>query len=157
MLRPWDLKIVLERDLALPAYLQIAHALIDAIRRGRLAPGSALPGTRELASRVGVNRKTIQQSYDELVAQGWLTTEATRGTFVSALLPLVPEEPSAAPNPLSAKAAEFSLRRAAPDLPVFLPPPGTLTFDDGGAGYQADACRVGGAVVSAGFAAWGAA
>ena len=81
---------MLERDLAMPAYLQIAHALIDAIRRGRLASGSALPGTRELALRVGVNRKTIQQSYDELVAQGWLTAEPTRGTFVSALLPVVP-------------------------------------------------------------------
>jgi GntR family transcriptional regulator/MocR family aminotransferase len=130
MLRPWDLQIVLERDLAMPAYLQIAHALIDAIRRGRLASGSALPGTRELATRVGVNRKTIQQSYDELVAQGWLTTEATRGTFVSAALPLVPEATQARIVP-GAKIAEFSLRRLAPDLPVLLPQPGTLIFDDG--------------------------
>jgi GntR family transcriptional regulator/MocR family aminotransferase len=129
MLRPWDLQIVLERDLAMPAYLQIAHALIDAIRRGRLASGSALPGTRDLAARVGVNRKTIQQSYDELVAQGWLTTEATRGTFVSAALPLVPE--ALAEHLPAARQAAFALRRAAPDLPVFLPPPGLLTFDDG--------------------------
>ena len=129
MLRPWDLQIVLERDLAMPAYLQIAHALIDAIRRGRLAPGSALPGTRELAARVGVNRKTIQQSYDELVAQGWLTAEATRGTFVSAALPLVAEE--AGPPVAGGRVAAFSTRRAAPDLPVVLPPPGTLVFDDG--------------------------
>ena len=129
MLRPWDLQIVLERDLAMPAYLQIAHALIDAIRRGRLAPGSALPGTRELAARVGVNRKTIQQSYDELVAQGWLTAEATRGTFVSAALPLVAEE--AGPPVAGGRVAAFSTRRAAPDLPVVLPPPGTLIFDDG--------------------------
>jgi len=130
MLRPWDLQIVLERDLAMPAYLQIAHALIDAIRRGRLASGSALPGTRELAARVGVNRKTIQQSYDELVAQGWLTAEPTRGTFVSALLPVVSELPDAGHAP-GARQAEFSLRRSAPDLPVLLPQPGTLIFDDG--------------------------
>jgi GntR family transcriptional regulator/MocR family aminotransferase len=130
MLRPWDLQIVLERDLAMPAYLQIAHALIDAIRRGRLASGSALPGTRELALRVGVNRKTIQQSYDELVAQGWLTAEPTRGTFVSALLPVVPEMAPAGGIP-GARVAEFSLRRLAPDLPVLLPRPGTLIFDDG--------------------------
>jgi GntR family transcriptional regulator/MocR family aminotransferase len=137
MLRPWDLQIALARDLAMPAYLQIAHALIDAIRRGGLASGSALPGTRELAARIGVNRKTVQQSYDELVAQGWLTTEATRGTFVSAALPLVPDatqagatrpRPGYAPCP---KEAEFTLRRIAPDLPVSLPPPGTLVFDDG--------------------------
>ncbi len=113
----------------MPAYMQIAHALIDAIRRGRLASGCALPGTRELASRVGVNRKTIQQSYDELVAQGWLTAEATRGTFVSALLPAVAEEVT--PQVLSGRVAAFTLRRAAPDLPVALPPAGTLVFDDG--------------------------
>ncbi len=129
MLRPWDLQIALERDLAMPAYLQIGHALIDAIRRGRLAPGSALPGTRELAARVGVNRKTIQQSYDELVAQGWLTAEATRGTFVSAALPLVAEE--GAPPRAGGRVAAYTLRRAAPDLPVLLPPAGTLVFDDG--------------------------
>ncbi len=120
---------MLERDLAMPAYLQIAHALIDAIRRGRLASGSALPGTRELAVRVGVNRKTIQQSYDELVAQGWLTAEATRGTFVSAALPLVAE--AAAPLVPGGRVAAYSLRRAAPDLPVVLPADGALVFDDG--------------------------
>ncbi len=99
MLRPWDLRIELDRESGQPAYLQIAHAIMEAIRRGRLAPGSALPGTRELATLAGVNRKTIQQSYEELIAQGWLTSEAKRGTFVSALLPLVEPEPAqAAPS-----------------------------------------------------------
>ena len=87
MLRPWHLQIVIDRDGPTPAYLQIAHALIEAIRRGRLASGSALPGTRNLAARLHVNRKTVEQAYDEMVAQGWLTAEPTRGTFVSAFLP----------------------------------------------------------------------
>ncbi len=129
MLRPWDLRIVLSRGAAQPAYLQIAGALIEAIRLGRLAPGSALPGTRELAARIGVNRKTVQQSYDELVAQGWLTAEATRGTFVSALLPNI--EPSPAAALPSRPQADFPLRRAPPDLPYLGPEPGMLTFDDG--------------------------
>jgi GntR family transcriptional regulator/MocR family aminotransferase len=129
MLRPWDLRIVLARDTALPAYLQIANTLIEAIRGGRLAPGSALPGTRELASRIGVNRKTVQQSYDELVAQGWLTAESTRGTFVSALLPVIERQPdSKAPR---VPKTEFQLRRTAPDLPFVASAPGMLTFDDG--------------------------
>jgi len=129
VLRPWDLRISLVRDAAQPAYLQIAGALIEAIRTGRLAPGSALPGTRELAARVGVNRKTVQQSYDELVAQGWLTTEATRGTFVSAALPII----APAPASLVARVTEpdFELRRAPPDLPYAAPAPGMLVFDDG--------------------------
>jgi len=119
----------LVRDAAQPAYLQIAGALIEAIRTGRLAPGSALPGTRELAARVGVNRKTVQQSFDELVAQGWLTTEATRGTFVSAALPII--EPAPAARVFAAAEPAFLLRRAPPDLPYVAPLPGMLVFDDG--------------------------
>ena len=53
MLRPWDLQIVLERGGAIPAWQQIENAIIDAIRRGRLTPGAALPGTRDLAARIG--------------------------------------------------------------------------------------------------------
>ena len=109
MLRPWDLHIALDREAAQPAYLQIAHALMDGIKRGRLAPGSALPGTRELALRVGVNRKTIQQAYEELVAQGWLTSEVKRGTFVSA-----PCRWWRLPPPARAAPGEAGFRRAAP-------------------------------------------
>ncbi len=128
MLRPWDLRIALERGAASPAWQQIATAVIDAIRQGRLQPGTALPGTRELAGRVGVNRKTVQQSYDELIAQGWLTAEATRGTFVSVMLPLLGPDtvPAAAP-----RAAAFALRGQAPGLGFDAPRPGLLRFDDG--------------------------
>lgn len=129
MLRPWDLRIVLDREAAQPAYLQIAHAIMDGIKRGRLAPGSALPGTRELAELVGVNRKTVQQAYEELLAQGWLTAEQKRGTFVSAALPVVEEVQ--APLPRAPSAAAFTLRRAAPNLPYQAPGRGVLVFDDG--------------------------
>ena len=46
-----------------------------------------MPGTREMADSLEVNRKTVVQAYEELVAQGWLSTEKRRGTFVSANLP----------------------------------------------------------------------
>ena len=131
MLRPWHLQIVIDREGPTPAYLQIAHALIEAIRRGRLASGSALPGTRNLAARLNVNRKTVEQAYDEMVAQGWLTAEPTRGTFVSGRLPAIDAVPP--PNmPVPARQApEFTLRRTPPDLPLMLPRPGQLMFDDG--------------------------
>lgn len=129
MLRPWDLQIVLDRGDPVPAWQQIANVLIEAIRRGRLSPGTALPGTRDLAARVGVNRKTVQQSYDELVAQGWLTTEPTRGTFVSALLPVVESEPLIAPQPPPSN--DVVLRSMMPALPLNLGGPNMLVFDDG--------------------------
>jgi len=87
MLRSWDLNLRITKSSGLVVYLQIAQQIIDEIQRGRLVPSAAMPGTRELAESLKVNRKTVVLAYDELIAQGWLTTENRRGTFVSAKLP----------------------------------------------------------------------
>jgi GntR family transcriptional regulator/MocR family aminotransferase len=87
MLRPSEMGIRIDREQKTPPYLQIAHAIIEEIRRGRLPAGGALPGSRELAEELDVNRKTVILAYDELTAQGWLTPERARGTFVSPRLP----------------------------------------------------------------------
>jgi GntR family transcriptional regulator/MocR family aminotransferase len=130
VLRPWDLKILVRRRSQTPVYLQVAHALIDAIRRGRLASGVALPGTRDLAAGLKVNRKTVVQAYEELEAQGWVQSEHKRGTFVSSHLPVVdlPTTPQPARMP---ETPEFRLLGGAPDIPLLLPRAGTLLFDDG--------------------------
>jgi len=87
MLRSWDLKLRLNKADRLSIYLQIAQKIIEEIQSGRLPPSAVLPGTRELALELGVNRKTVILAYDELIAQGWLSTEPRRGTFVSENLP----------------------------------------------------------------------
>ena len=89
MLRPWTFHLSERIDprRGAPLYLQIVHALIHEVERGRLVPGAPLPSSRELAESLGVNRKTIVLAYDDLVAQGWFSTDGTRGTFVSAQLP----------------------------------------------------------------------
>ncbi|WP_424192133.1 PLP-dependent aminotransferase family protein [Ampullimonas aquatilis] len=87
MLRPWDLEVQISRDSAIALHIQIVQAVVEAITRGRLLPTAPMPGSRDLAERVGVNRKTVVLAYDELVAQGWLTTQGKRGTFVAAALP----------------------------------------------------------------------
>ncbi|HEX3973341.1 MAG TPA: PLP-dependent aminotransferase family protein, partial [Stellaceae bacterium] len=116
-------------------YLQIAHALIVEIRRGRLTPGSALPGTRELAESLDVNRKTIVQAYDELTAQGWVATDRTRGTFVSSELPQIGEgnngKTQTAASRRMPEKPDFRLAGTAPALPLLLPDANLLTFDDG--------------------------
>jgi GntR family transcriptional regulator/MocR family aminotransferase len=72
-----------------PLFLRIARAIADDVRRGRLRPGAAIPGSRELAQMLGVHRNTVLAAYRELVAEGWLTTEPARGTFVSLAMPEV--------------------------------------------------------------------
>lgn len=68
---------------------QIARAVVDDIRRGRLKKGARLPGTRTLADELGVHRNTVVAAYAELAAEGWLETRQARGCFVSAELPEV--------------------------------------------------------------------
>src|SRR5450759_2849218 len=87
MLRSWSLKRDFSKTSGLAVYLQITQKIIAEIQLGRLPPSTMMPGSRELADSLKVNRKTIVQAYDEFVAQGWLSTESRRGTFVSANLP----------------------------------------------------------------------
>lgn len=87
MLRPWKLQIKLNFDCDKAVYLQIADAIIGDIREGKLKPGDALPGSRQLAGSLNVNRNTIVQALDVLLAEGWLKAQARKGTFVSDSLP----------------------------------------------------------------------
>lgn len=136
MLREWklNLQMKIDRESHVAVFLQITHALIDEIRRGRLPAGSVLPGTRELASENGLNRKTVIKAYEELVAQGWLTSEGTKGTFVSATLPEVPSKPITRKLALSNTVLEgpqFRRLRPAPALTAVFGQPGLICLDDG--------------------------
>src|SRR5260221_4247591 len=95
MLREWKLhlKLGLKRgEGASPVYLQIVHGLIAEIRRGRLSPGEVLPGSREMAEELGVNRKTAIVADDELIAQAWLTSRGTKEASVSGKFPQSPNK-----------------------------------------------------------------
>jgi GntR family transcriptional regulator/MocR family aminotransferase len=70
-------------------FLGIARAIADDARSGRLAPGSRLPGSRELSRALGVHRNTVLAAYRELLAEGFLSTGQGRGTFIAESLPEV--------------------------------------------------------------------
>ncbi|MFJ4712423.1 PLP-dependent aminotransferase family protein [Streptomyces sp. NPDC088785] len=61
----------------------LAVALRDAVRSGRLPPGTWLPPYRALAADLGVARNTVADAYAELVAEGWLTARQGSGTRVA--------------------------------------------------------------------------
>ncbi len=70
-----------------PLFLRLADAVTRDIRRGRLAPGDRLPGSRRVAEQLGLHRNTVLAAWRELEREGWLETEAARGTFVARTLP----------------------------------------------------------------------
>jgi len=89
VLRVWDLNFELNKNSDISIHIQITLKIIEEIKRGRLEPSAIMPGSRKLATALSVNRKTVLQAYSELVAQGWLSTEKRRGTFVSKKIPYI--------------------------------------------------------------------
>lgn len=87
MLRPWQFEIQLDKKIDKALYLQIADAIINAIKSGKLTSGNALPGSRQLAALINVNRNTVILALEVLIAEGWLVTMDRKGTFVSDILP----------------------------------------------------------------------
>jgi GntR family transcriptional regulator/MocR family aminotransferase len=74
----------IEPESACPLYRQVYDRLRQAILEEKLAAGSCLPSTRELARALGVSRNTVLNAYDALVADGLLVARKGSGTRVSA-------------------------------------------------------------------------
>jgi 2-aminoadipate transaminase len=72
----------LETKSETPLYRQLFQQLRDAIASGRVATGSRLPATRELAGSLGLNRATISAAYELLESEGLISGQVGRGSFV---------------------------------------------------------------------------
>lgn len=66
-----------------PLYLQLKRWIEDAIHRGDINPGDALPSERDLATRVDVSRVTVRKAVLQLVQDGVLVQRHGSGTFVA--------------------------------------------------------------------------
>jgi GntR family transcriptional regulator/MocR family aminotransferase len=78
-----DLLIELTRDSGVALHRQIEASIREAIRSGRLARGTSLPPTRLLAGDLGVSRGVVVEAYQQLVAEGYLTSRAGSFTRVA--------------------------------------------------------------------------
>jgi GntR family transcriptional regulator / MocR family aminotransferase len=61
--------------------------LRNAILAGRLAPGTQLPSSRELARQYGLSRGTVVAVFERLGGEGYVSGKIGAGTFVSPGLP----------------------------------------------------------------------
>jgi GntR family transcriptional regulator len=66
-----------------PHYQQLEEGLLEAIRRGRLAPGEPLPSERELAETLGISRMTVRRALTNLEVRGRLQSQVGKGWYVS--------------------------------------------------------------------------
>jgi GntR family transcriptional regulator/MocR family aminotransferase len=85
-MRTSSAELLIELDRSKPRGLraQVEDELRDSIRSGRLTPGAQLPSTRALAADLGVTRGVIVDAYDQLLAEGYLTSRPGSGTVVNA-------------------------------------------------------------------------
>lgn len=75
----------IEFTAGIPLRRQLEDALRVAIRSGRLAPGSVLPPSRDLADQLEVSRGVVVDSYAQLAAEGYLPAKRGSATRVALL------------------------------------------------------------------------
>jgi GntR family transcriptional regulator / MocR family aminotransferase len=116
-----------DRASATPLHRQLYEALRLAIVDRLIAPESALPSTRTLASDLALARNTVAAAYDQLVAEGYLLNR--RGAR-----PTVIDLPAGLADPpqVDSEAQTFSKRGALmAQQPVHHGAPGRMIFHPG--------------------------
>ncbi|MEU4980328.1 PLP-dependent aminotransferase family protein [Streptomyces sp. NPDC021969] len=96
----------------------LTDALREAVRTGRLGPGTRLPSSRVLAADLGIARNTVADAYADLVAEGWLTARQGSGTRVADRVAAPPAGASVR-RPREPARPVHDLRPGSPDLASF--------------------------------------
>lgn len=77
----------MDRSSPVPLHHQLKLILAEAIRRGELGAGDALPGELRLCEQYDVSRTVVRQTLAQLEFEGLVERIRGRGTFVSAARP----------------------------------------------------------------------
>ncbi|MFG1962808.1 PLP-dependent aminotransferase family protein [Nonomuraea sp. NPDC049028] len=112
-----DLHVTINRDQGGIAG-QIASELREAIRRGRLTPGTRLPASRDLAADLQVSRGVVVEAYEQLVAEGFLISRVGAGTLVAPAPSRGSVAATARPE-VAACGPHYGHRPTSPDLGCF--------------------------------------
>ena len=75
-------RISLQKASSLPLYQQLVSQLRQSVVSRELNGGTRLPSSRQLAVELGVSRLTVQNAYEQLIAEGYLEARVGSGTYV---------------------------------------------------------------------------
>jgi GntR family transcriptional regulator/MocR family aminotransferase len=104
---------------------RLYRGLASAIREHRLAPGDALPPSRDLAAQLGISRSTVTLAYERLTAEGYTDARVGAGTFVAPDVARATRTVERRPTPITPStpvdrpAPAYSFRLGIPDPTLF--------------------------------------
>lgn len=73
----------LDRNIPVPLYFQLKNIILEDIKNRCFSVGDAIPTENELVNYYHISRSTVRQAIAALVQEGWLTRQASKGTFVT--------------------------------------------------------------------------
>ncbi|SLN67696.1 HTH-type transcriptional regulatory protein GabR [Falsiruegeria litorea R37] len=97
-----SIAFAIDREARTPVFEQICDHIRQRVTRGDLLHGARLPATRALATELGVSRSTVVTAYEQLVAEGYLSSLQGSGYTIRAMEGVE----FAAPNPSPTRAIE---------------------------------------------------
>ena len=75
----WQLDRASRTPLKRQIYMQVRAAVLS----GALRPGTRMPSSREMASKLGVARASVVLAYEHLLAEGYVESRHGSGTFIA--------------------------------------------------------------------------
>jgi GntR family transcriptional regulator / MocR family aminotransferase len=75
----WQLDRASRTPLTRQIYMQVRSAVLS----GALCPGTRVPSSRAMASKLGVARAPVVLAYEQLLAEGYVESRQGSGTFIS--------------------------------------------------------------------------
>jgi DNA-binding transcriptional regulator YhcF (GntR family) len=94
--------LVIDFSSEVPPFEQLRTGIAKRVTSGELAPGTRLATVRQLAADLGLAPNTVARAYRELEADGVISTQGRRGTFVASSHEAAPDDT------LVAQADEFA-------------------------------------------------
>ncbi len=77
------MNITVDKNSAVPYYVQVKEGVKALIRKGELKLGDMLTTEFALSEQLGISRLVVHRAYRELVTEGFLIRKRAKGTFVA--------------------------------------------------------------------------
>lgn len=101
--------LALDRADPIPLHRQLHERIRAAVLNRQILPGERLPGSRRLATDLGVSRTVVTSAYDLLLADGFVETRHGSGTMISHVIEVSAVSSSRPTSPTKGLVEEVSV------------------------------------------------